>query len=81
MVNNQNSSVFFIQGSGKEDFINIFIESAEYFTGQTNILFNRYLFRDPNSEESANYSLDYKSSQDYKLLQRRILSTNEFIGL
>jgi hypothetical protein len=81
MVNNQNSSVFFIQGNGKEDFINIFIESAEYFTGQTNILFNRYLFRDPNSEESANYSLDYISSQDYKLLQRRILSTNEFIGL
>jgi hypothetical protein len=25
--------------------------------------------------------LDYINSQDYKLLQRRILSTNEFIGL
>ena len=46
-----------------------------------NILFNRYLFRDPTSEESVNYSLDYINSQDYKLLQRRILSTNEFIGL
>ena len=48
---------------------------------QTNILFNRYLFRDPTSEESVNYSLEYINSQDYKLLQRRILSTNEFIGL
>ena len=81
MVNDNNASVFFIPGNGKEDFINIFIESDEYFTGQTNILFNRYLFRDPTSEESINYSLDYINSQDYKLLQRRILSTNEFIGL
>ena len=81
MVNDNNASVFFIPGNGKDDFINIFIESDEYFTGQTNILFNRYLFRDPTSEESVNYSLDYINSQDYKLLQRRILSTNEFIGL
>ena len=81
MVNDNNASVFFIPGNGKDDFINIFIESDEYFTGQTNILFNRYLFRDPTSEESINYSLDYINSQDYKLLQRRILSTNEFIGL
>jgi len=81
MVNNNNSSVFFIAGNGKEDFLNIFIESDEYYAGQTNILFNRYLFRDPTSEESVNYSLDYINSQDYKLLQKRILSTNEFIGL
>ena len=81
MVNDNNASVFFIPGNGKEDFINIFIESDEYYTGQTKILFNRYLFRDPNSEESVNYSLDYINSQNYKLLQRRILSTNEFIGI
>ena len=81
MVNDNNASVFFVPGNGKEDFINIFIESDEYYTGQTNILFNRYLFREPTSEESVNYSLDYINSQDYKLLQRRILSTNEFIGL
>ena len=81
MVNGNNASVFFIPGNGKEDFINIFIESDEYYTGQTNILFNRYLFRDPTSEESVSYSLDYINSQEYKLLQRRILSTNEFIGL
>ena len=81
MVNDNNASVFFIPGNGKDDFINIFIESDEYFTGQTNILFNWYLFRDPTSEESVNYSLDYINSQNYKILQRRILSTNEFIGL
>jgi len=81
MVNDNNSTLFFITGNGKDDFINIFFASDEYYTGQTSILFNRYLFRNPTSEESVNYSLDYINSDDYKLLQKRILSTNEFIGL
>ena len=81
MVNDGNATVFFQTGSGKDDFINIFFASDEYYTGQTSILFNRYLFRTPTSEESVNYSLDYINSGDYKGLQKRILSTNEFIGL
>ena len=81
MVDDGNSTVFFETGNGKEDFINIFFASDEYYTGQTNILFNRYLFRNPTSEESVNYSLDYIASNDYRALQIRILSTNEFIGL
>ena len=81
MVDGGNASLFFISGTGKEEFINIFFGSDEYFTGQTNTLFNRYLFRNPNSEESVNYSLDYMETEDYKILQKRILSTNEFIGI
>ena len=81
MVDGGNASIFLVSGNKKADFINIFLESDEYFTGQTNILFNRYLFRAPTSEESINFSLDYINSQDYQLLQSRILSTNEFIGL
>ena len=81
MVNDQHSTVFFETGNGKDDFISIFFSSNEYYTGQTCILFNRYLFRNPTSEESVNYSLDYINTDDYKSLQRRILSTNEFIGL
>jgi len=81
MVDGGNTNLFLVPGNGKEDFINIFFSSEEYFTGQTNILFNQYLFRNPNSEESVNYSLDYMETEDYKILQKRILSTNEFIGL
>ena len=81
MVNDQHSTVFFETGNGKDDFISILFSSDEYYTGQTSILFNRYLFRNPSSEESVNYSLDYINTDDYKSLQRRILSTNEFIGL
>jgi hypothetical protein len=81
MVNDGNATLFFETGNGKDDFISIFFSSDEYFTGQTSILFNRYLFRYPSSEESVNYSLDYINTDDYKILQRRILSTNEFIGL
>lgn len=81
MVDGGNSTMFFVAGSGKDDFIDIFFDSDEYYTGQTDILFNRYLFRTPTSEESINYSLDYIESKNYKHLQRRILSTNEFIGI
>ncbi len=81
IVDGGNSTLFFQAGNGKDDFIDIFFSSDEYFTGQTDILFNRYLFRNPTSEESVNYSLDYISTENYKLLQTRILSTNEFIGL
>ena len=81
MVDDGNATVFFETGNGKDDFISILFSSDEYYTGQTSILFNRYLFRNPSSEESVNYSLDYINTDDYKSLQRRILSTNEFIGL
>ena len=81
MVDDKNATLFFETGNGKNDFLDIFFTSNEYFTGQTNILFNRYLFRNPTSEESVNYSLDYINTGDYKLLQKRVLSTNEFIGL
>ena len=81
MVDDKNATLFFETGNGKSDFLDIFFTSNEYFTGQTNILFNRYLFRNPSSEESVNYSLDYINTGDYKSLQKRILSSDEFIGL
>ena len=81
MVDDKNATLFFETGNGKNDFLDIFFTSNEYFTGQTNILFNRYLFRNPSSEESVNYSLDYINTGDYKSLQKRILSSEEFIGL
>ena len=81
MVDDKNATLFFETGNGKNDFLDIFFTSNEYFTGQTNILFNRYLFRNPSSEESVNYSLDYINTGDYKSLQKRILSADEFIGL
>ncbi|MBC8265570.1 MAG: hypothetical protein H8E84_01255 [Flavobacteriales bacterium] len=81
IVDGGNATLFFVAGNGKDDFIDIFFSSDEYFTGQTDVLFNRYLFRNPTSEESVNYSLDYMESEEYKDLQIRILSTNEFIGL
>ena len=81
MVDGGNASVFLVSGNGKGDFIDILFASGEYYTGQIGILFNRYMFRNPTSEESVNYSLDYKATNNYKEVQKRILSNNEFIGL
>ena len=81
MVDNNNAVVFFESGMGKDDFIDIFFASEEYYAGQVHILFNRYLFRDPTSSESVDFTLQYISSDDYKQLQKSILTSNEFIGL
>ena len=81
MVDGLNSSIFNINGGTKDDFIDIFFSSNEYYTGQTQTLFNRYLFRNPSSEESVDYSIEYISTGDYRNLQKQILSTDEFIGL
>ena len=81
MVDGLNSNIFGVNGGSKDDFIAIFFSSNEYYTGQTQILFNRYLFRNPTSEESADYSLEYITNGDYKKFQKRILSKNEFIGI
>ena len=44
-------------------------------------LFARYLFREPTSAEQSFYTQRYKSNQNYKLLQRDILSLDEFVGI
>lgn len=68
-------------GSSKEDLLDIFFGSDDYYEGQVRELFSRYLFREPNSEEQNYYSVQYRTSGDYKQLQRDILSLDEFVGL
>ena len=81
MVDGQNSSLFFQTGNSKQDFMDIFFNSDNYFEGQVRELFLRYLFRVPTSEEMSLYTLQYKSNHDYKALQKRILSLDEYVGI
>lgn len=76
------SGVLFLQtGNNKNDFIQIFFGSTNYFEGQVRDLYKRYLFREPTSTESAEQAADYKSLKDYQELQKFILSTNEYVGI
>lgn len=74
--------VIFLQtGYNKDDFINIFFGSNNYFEGQVRDLYLKYLFREPTSVEMSSKAMSYKSSLNYKALQKDILSTDEYAGL
>ncbi|HAP70441.1 MAG TPA: hypothetical protein DCR04_12090 [Flavobacteriales bacterium] len=72
---------FFETANNKDDFIDIFLHSADYYEGQVRELYFRYLFREPTSAEQGYHSVRYKESSDYARLQVDILSTDEFAGL
>lgn len=81
MVDGFNSIVLLQEGSSKDDFMDIFFSSDSYYEGQVRNLFLKYLFREPTSEEMSAYSNQYKYSQNYKLLQKTILTFDEYVGL
>lgn len=75
------STVFFQTASNKEEFMDLFFASDNYFEGQVRDLFSRYLFREPTSAEQTFFSERYKSNMDYKAFQRDILTLDEFVGI
>lgn len=73
--------VFFETGNSKDEFIDIFLSSDDYYEGQVRDLYLRYLFREPTSEEQGYHSARYFNSDDFDQLQKDILSLDEFVGL
>lgn len=73
--------VFYETGNSKEEFIDIFLSSDDYYEGQVRDLYLRYLFREPTSEEQGYHSSRYFNSDDFDQLQKDILSLDEFVGL
>ncbi len=81
MVNGNNSILFLQSGSSKNDFLNIFVQSSEYFEGQVILQYLKYLNRVPGIVEMADGTLKYSTTRDYTAVQRDILSSDEFIGI
>ncbi len=81
IVDGLSGVLFFQIGTSKQDFMDIFFASDDYYGGQVKIVYNAYLFRQPTSEESALYSTYYKNSGDYKGLLKKVLTTDEYVGI
>ena len=81
MVDGLNGILFLQVGASKDDFLDVFFNSTDYFEGQVRSLYLRYLFREPNSAEMSIKSIEYKQSKDYKDLQKSILVTDEYLGI
>lgn len=81
MVNGANATLFLQLGKTKQDYINIFFDSDDYYEGQVRFIFKKYLFREPTSAEIAYYGNIYKSTGDYKKLQGTFFSLDEYAGI
>ncbi|MCZ6521477.1 MAG: hypothetical protein O6848_08295, partial [Bacteroidetes bacterium] len=81
IVDGFESVLFFQVGSSKQDFMDIFLASNDYFEGQVRGLYNRFLFREPDSEEMSALAVDYAQDRDYVKLQKAILSLDEYVGI
>lgn len=75
------ATVFFQIADSKEEYIDLFFATDNYFEGQVRDLFKRYLFREPTSAEQTYFGSRYKNGQNYKALQKDILSLDEYVGL
>ena len=81
MVDGNNSALFLQTGLSKDDFLNIITHSNNYYEAQVVLLYLKYLNRVPNTQEMSLGTLKYSTTTDYTLVQKDILSSNEFIGI
>ena len=73
--------VFYQILESKQEFIDAFVTTEEYFEGQVRSLYLRYLFREPTAEEMADLAVKYQNGVSYKNIQKSILTSDEYVGL
>jgi hypothetical protein len=81
MVNGSNAVLFLQAGSSKDEFLNIFFNSDDYFEGAVIRVYKDYLLRAPESIEMSTAALKYKTTLDFESVQKDVLATDEFIGI
>ena len=81
MVDQYESIVFFELGRSKRGFLSIFLSSDEYYEGQIRRIYNRFLFREPNTAELNDLRILFTKNKDYKEMQKQILIQDEYVGI
>jgi len=81
MVDGSEAVLFGEIGDNKEEFLDIFFGSDNYFEGEVIAIYQNFLYRDPNTLEMSEGTQSYRLSEDYDLLIREILSTDEYLGI
>jgi hypothetical protein len=78
MVDGSESVAFLVAGSTKEEFVQIFFQSDDYYEGRVRDLFLKYLLREPSTSETYTLATQFNNDQDYAALQKKILASVEF---
>ena len=81
MADGNNAILFLTAGNSKNDYLTILTGGNNYFEGQVARLYIRFLNRDPDTNEMVDATNLYATTGQYSSVLKKILSTNEFIGL
>lgn len=81
MVDGVSATLFLQIGKSKNDYINIFFGTDDFYEGQVRNIFKKYLLREPSPAEINYYAGVYKSNNSYKKLQEEIFSLDEYAGV
>lgn len=81
MVDGGLTTVFLKQGKSKNDYLNIFFDTDDYYEGQVRFVFKKYLFREPTPAEIYQYAGIYKTTNSFKELQKAVFVLDEYAGL
>ncbi len=81
MVDGNTATLFLQIGNTRQDYVDIFFDSNDYYEGQVRLMFSRYLFRQPTSAEAAFYAAIYKDSGNFAELQKAFFSLDEYAGI
>jgi len=81
-IDEQKSDVIFLNAiNNREKLIDVFFDYVEYYEGQVRINYLRFLYREPTDDEIVLLVNQYKSTGDYEVVQKYILSLDEYAGL
>jgi hypothetical protein len=80
MVDGFESIIFLSTGESKFDFNTIFFNTQAYYEGQVRWGFQRFLYRDADTQELLYYNNLYSQTGNQKTFFRELLSTNEYAG-
>lgn len=80
MVSGNPAQVFFQDGNNQNDFINIIMNTAEFYQGLSIDIYNQLLVRQPNSQEMVDAIFIFDETQDYQSVQRLVMKSDEYAG-
>jgi hypothetical protein len=78
MVDGSESVIFLVAGRTKDDFVQIFFHSADFYEGRVRDLYLKYLLREPSTTETYTLATAFSDDEDYGKLQKKILASIEY---
>ncbi len=73
------ATVMGIDGTKINDFLNIIVNSDNFYEAQAKIFYKRAFYKEPSTLDLASYTALYKNTKNYPLMQQNILSSNAFL--